>query len=74
MGNITWQDKAGGRGKTLKLAGALTIEAASELRDALLQAGRQNLSDGLERGGIGRSGMYAGALFGTLFLTRLTGK
>ncbi|HON62793.1 MAG TPA: STAS domain-containing protein [Deltaproteobacteria bacterium] len=38
MGNITWQDKAGGRGKTLKLAGALTIEAASELRDALLHA------------------------------------
>ncbi len=38
MGNITWQDKAGGRGRTLRLEGALTIETASELKHVLLQA------------------------------------
>jgi anti-anti-sigma regulatory factor len=38
MGNITWHDKAGARGRTLKLEGTLTIEIASELRDALLHA------------------------------------
>jgi anti-anti-sigma regulatory factor len=38
MGDIQLKDKAGGKGKVLKLEGALTIETVLQLKEVLLEA------------------------------------